>query len=271
MFWALPLLAAIICAVHAARRAFRHPTPSVQGERSSRGREGAPSPSDWEEPLPKKVVLRYTVPQRLFHWANAVTCIVLLISGLAIFSPGLFPGSTTTAAWFALHRWFAVVLMLGIFFHVVYDAYIQDAWGFMWFGRDAAGQLGQIARNFLGLSPVYPKYGKYHPMQMGSHWMMAGSVFALVVTGLILWRPARIVLPLDLLGLDWEFIFLCRILHGFLASALMALIIGHVYFAVVVKKNWIISKTMITGKIDYDYYVTFHEIAAERSVQRRRR
>ncbi len=264
IFWALPILALLICAVHAARRAYRHPIPTIEGEENgSSGQGEAKSPNDRAEQHQKKAILRYTVPQRLFHWVNAGACILLLISGIAIYSPGLFPGSVSAATWFSFHRWFGVVLMVGIPFHVVYDAYVQDSFGFMWFGRDVINTLDKIARNFLGLSPVYPKYTKYHPMQMGTHWMMAANLFALIVTGLILWKPTRILFPLDLLGLDWNFIFFCRTLHDFFAAAFMALVIGHVYFAIVIKKNWVISKTMLTGKIDYDYYIRFHEIMGE--------
>jgi cytochrome b subunit of formate dehydrogenase len=115
----------------------------------------------------------------------------------------------------------------------------------------------------MGFSPVYPKYNKYHPMQIGTHWMMAGSLFALIITGLIIWKPTRIIFPLGLLGLGWDFVFLCRTLHDFFASGLMALIIGHVYFAVVIKKNWTISATMLTGQVDHSYYAKFHELAGE--------
>lgn len=264
IFWVLPVLALLICAVHAARRAFRHPIPTI-GEDSagSPGEDEASSPDSKTQKHQKRAILRYTMPQRLFHWVNGGTCILLLISGLAVYSPGLLPGSFPTASWFALHRWFAVVLMVGIPFHVVYDGYVQDSLGFMWFSRATFKTLGQIARNFLGLSPVYPKYTKYHPMQVGTHWMMAANLFALIVTGLILWKPTRILFPLDLLGLGWDFIFFSRTIHDFFAASFMALIIGHVYFAIVIKKNWVISQTMLTGKIDYDYYARFHEIMGE--------
>lgn len=267
IFWALPLLALLACSIHAARRAFRHPTPPAErDEAGSSGQEQGPGSDDRAELVQRKVVLRYTVPQRLFHWVNAVACILLLISGLAIYSHSPSWGSAYTATWFATHRWSAMVLLAGIPFHVVYDAFIRDSFGFMWFGEDVFNLLGQIARNFLGLSPVYPKYGRYHPMQIGTHWMMAGSLIALIITGMIIWRPIRILFPLGPLGLSWDFVFLCRTLHDFFAGAFMALLIGHVYFAVVIKKNWIISRTMLTGKIDYEYYTRYHEISQEITV-----
>jgi formate dehydrogenase subunit gamma len=269
VFWGLPLLAFLVCAVHAARRAFRQPTPTEgEGTEGSLGQEEAGSPEGRAKPVIRRVMVRYTAAQRAFHWANAAICITLLLSGLAIYSPGLFAGSLPTATWFGWHRWLAVVLMGGIVFHAVYGAYIHDSLAFMWFDRDMFNRLVQIAKNFLGLSPVYPKYTKYHPMQMGTHWMIAGSLFALIITGLILWRPTRILLPLDLLGLGWDFIYFCRTLHGFFAGAFLALLIGHLYFAVMIKKNWIMTKSMFTGRVDYDYYVRSHEVFGETVVEK---
>jgi formate dehydrogenase subunit gamma len=211
----------------------------------------------------KKVILRYTVAQRVFHWVNAIACIVLLMTGLGIYAPGLFGNAVSTGTWFVWHSWFAVLLMVGVVFHFIHDSLIEDAFGFMWIGKEEVDTLKQVSKNFLGTSKVYPKYGKYNPMQIASHWMFTGSIFALILTGLILWKPTRFLFPLELLGLGWGFIYFCRILHDFFAAALLALIIGHVYFALFIKKNWSVSKSIITGKIDYAPYIKYHTLARE--------
>jgi hypothetical protein len=52
-------------------------------------------------------------------------------------------------------------------------------------------------------------------------------------------------------------------LHGFFASCLLALVIGHVYLRVVLRKNWSIGDPMLTGTVDYDHYAKFHILANE--------
>jgi cytochrome b subunit of formate dehydrogenase len=268
VFWALPALAVLSCAVHAVRRAFGRQTSdhgdvvataSDPGEVPRAGGDG--------EPPAKKVVLRHSAPQRIYHWANAGATFVLLLTGLVGYSADLLPG-WGSAIRFPVHAWFGVILMVGIPFHVVHDAFMENAFGFMWFGRDVFRTQKDIARNFLGLSLRYPKHDKYHPMQISFHWVMAGTLTALIVTGLILWKPTRILFPLGLLGLGWDFVFYCRTLHDFFTSSLIALIIGHVYFAVALKQNRVISKTMLTGTIDYDEYVKIANIRGEVELDR---
>jgi cytochrome b subunit of formate dehydrogenase len=47
----------------------------------------SPSPTDVE----KHAVSRYTTGARMNHWLTAICLILLAISGLALFSPSLFP------------------------------------------------------------------------------------------------------------------------------------------------------------------------------------
>jgi cytochrome b subunit of formate dehydrogenase len=268
IFWVLPVLAALSCAVHAVRRAFGQPPAAYGDERPDLPAEDESSSADDRAgPFAEKVILRHTLAQRVYHWGNVVAIFVLLVTGLGAILPEGFLGSTPAATRFALHRWFAVVLIVGIPFHVIYDALVRNSFGFMWFGTDAFKTLGHITRNFLGSSSTYPKYYKYHPMQIINHWMMAGNLFALIVTGLILWKPTRAFFPLDLFGLGWGFVFFNRVLHDFFTSSLLALVIGHAYFAVAIKQNWIISKTMLTGRIDYGEYTKHHTIAYEIGVE----
>jgi len=45
--------------------------------------------------------------------------------------------------------------------------------------------------------------------------------------------------------------------------SLAAMIIGHVYFAVFIKKNWPDLKAMFTGTIPLEEYMRYHEIESE--------
>ncbi len=40
----------------------------------------------------------------------------------------------------------------------------------------------------------------------------------------------------------------------------MAMVIAHVYFGILIKKNWVISRSMLTGTLPYDEYARYHEL-----------
>jgi cytochrome b subunit of formate dehydrogenase len=126
--------------------------------------------------------------------------------------------------------------------------------------RAETGRILAIFRNFFGLSKSYPLASKYHTGQILFHWAVAGNLFLLILTGMVLWKPFRDLLPLSLLGLGWDFIFFSRILHGFFSATLIASLIGHFYFALFIKKNWPEAKSMATGRISPQEYLTSHSL-----------
>jgi formate dehydrogenase subunit gamma len=205
-------------------------------------------------------IKRYTVPQRIFHWVNAVSVFVLLISGLAIYAPNLFASmDVPTSTWFKLHMWFSAIFLAGVGFHIIHAAFFLDRLENLWFGRAEQHRLIIIIKNFLGLTRQYPKLGKYHPTQILVHWAFFANLFVLTLTGFILWKPLRYLIPFRLFGFGWDFIFFNRILHDFFTASLAAMIIGHVYFAVFIKKNWPDLKAMFTGTIPLEEYERYHE------------
>jgi len=205
------------------------------------------------------MVKRYTAAQIAFHWVDTVCVGVLLVSGLGIYDPDIF-GGLPAATWYAWHSWFAVIFLFALGFHVVYDGLVLDELAFMWFGKRELERQRMIARNFLGLTRAYPKYGKYHPSQIIFHWLAAANVLALVLTGLVLWKPTRALFPLRMLGLGWDFVYSCRTLHDFFTATLIALLIGHVYFGIGIRKNWATARSMLTGKLPYEEYAKYHEV-----------
>jgi Ni,Fe-hydrogenase I cytochrome b subunit len=64
--------------------------------------------------------------------------------------------------------------------------------------------------------------------QIVFHWVLALDVLGLVITGFILWQPARNIRRafLDALGLDA--IFFARVLHQIFTLGLLVLVLAHV-------------------------------------------
>jgi cytochrome b subunit of formate dehydrogenase len=230
--------------IHAARRAFRQPSPTEPGEQGS--------------PLAAEEIERHDLFQRILHWSNAAAIITLAISGWMIYRP--FSPERTASLWFSWHRWAAVLLLVGVAFHAIYESFFVHRPNPMAVSGVQAGKVLAILKNFFGLSNVYPRLGKYHPGQIFFHWLVAGNLFLLTLTGFIIWKPFRGLLPLSLLGLDWNFIFYNRLLHGFFTATLIASLFAHIYFAVLIKKNWKEARSMFTGRVPSHEYLRSHDL-----------
>jgi len=248
IFFVFLTVALSFCLIHAARRAFRQPIPTEVLE----GKNHA-------GPSGEQMMERHNLFQRIYHWLNATAVLILVISGWLIYQPKS-PLSLEGPAseWFFWHRWGVALLLVGITYHIVYESFIAKSENPMAVNRAEGRRILAIFKNFFGLSRFYPLAGKYHSGQIFFHWAVAANLLALILTGFVLWKPFRDLLPLSLLGLGWDFIFYCRLLHGFFSSTLIASLIGHVYFALLIKKNWPEAKSMITGRISIEEYSKSH-------------
>lgn len=246
IFWAFLLAALAFCIVHAARRAFRQPKPTEVQSPNSTSANG-------------EQMERHTLFQRVFHWANAIAVFILAGSGWMIYQPGKVPlMEGPPSEWFFLHRWGVAILLVGISAHILREAFIAQEANPMVFNRAEARRFLSIFKNFFGLSKNYPLAGKYHIGQLIFHWAVAGNLFLLILTGMVLWKPLRGFLPLSLFGLGWDFIYFARILHGLFSATLFASLIGHIYFALFIEKNWPEAKSMVTGRMSLQEYLDSH-------------
>jgi cytochrome b subunit of formate dehydrogenase len=250
IFFAFAAAALAFCIIHAARRAFRQPRPTDLPQE-----KGSISAARAEE------MERHTLFQRIFHWSNAAAVITLALSGWMIYQPRQIPTlEQTTSEWFFWHRWGVALLLVGVVAHIINESFIANGSNPMAVDRAEIGRILAIFRNFFGLSKSYPLASKYHTGQIFFHWVVAGNLFLLILTGMVLWKPFRDLLPLSLLGLGWNLIFSSRILHGFFSATLIASLIGHFYFALFIKKNWPEAKSMVTGRISLQEYLTSHSL-----------
>jgi len=238
------------CIIHAARRAFRQPHPTDLPPEE--GRISATGAEEME---------RHTLFQRIYHWSNALAVLILAFSGWMIYQPQRVPTlDQTTSEWFFWHRWGVALLLVGVLAHIINESFIAKGTNPMAVNRAEARRILAIFKNFFGLSKSYPLASKYHTGQIFFHWAVAGNLFLLILTGIILWKPLRDLLPLSLFGLGWDFIFFSRILHGLFSATLMASLIGHFYFALFIKKNWPEAKSMVTGRIPAREYLESHSL-----------
>lgn len=130
-------------------------------------------------------VRRYSGSARINHWIVAISFVLLLISGLSLFHPGLFVigatlfGDGQTMRW--IHPWIGVVLVIaftGLFIRF-FPANLPAFTDFQWLGR---------IRSVLTAHDEYlPEIGKYNAGQKFVFWSQAVLIGVMFVTGIGLW------------------------------------------------------------------------------------
>jgi formate dehydrogenase subunit gamma len=136
-------------------------------------------------PRPPDAIRRYSEAERLTHWGVALAYIVLFLSGLALFHPFFF----WISALFGSPTLMRIIHpFVGVALAVLFAGYavrlrrenLLTASDRRWL-RHVTGYIG-------GKEEVRVE-GKYNAGQKIMYWSMIVSILALLVTGIVLWRP----------------------------------------------------------------------------------
>jgi formate dehydrogenase subunit gamma len=178
-------------------------------------------------------VRRYSGSARLNHWVMAISFVLLLLSGLALFHPSLFVlsdlfGGGGNARW--LHPWVGLVFavsFLGLFIRFFVQN-LPELTDFIWLARLKA---------VLGAHDEYlPEVGKYNAGQKLVFWTQALLVPVMLVTGVGLWEPGLAYVE-QALGfkatIDQK--RLAALIHAMAAVLAIVIWIIHVYAALWVR------------------------------------
>lgn len=172
------------------------------------------------------MVARYTTAQRINHWITALCLILLALSGMSLFHPGLFfltalfGGGPATRA---IHPWFGTVLLLS--FGILFVRFFHHN---LWRREDTAwvGRIGDVISNH---EENLPEIGRYNAGQKLVFWLMSLLILVLFVSGVVIWDqyffnlttiPAKRVAVLA---------------HSLAAVAIIGVWIIHVYAAIWVR------------------------------------
>ncbi len=178
-------------------------------------------------------VPRYSGSARINHWIVAISFVLLMISGLALFHPslywmtGLFGGGPT-ARW--VHPWLGIVLLIGFLglFIRFFAANLPERTDWVW--------LSKLRHVLAGREEYLPEVGKYNAGQKFVFWAQAFLVLVMFVTGIGLW-PAGLAYFEQLLGfkatIDQR--RMAAVIHAGAAVATIAIWIIHVYAAIWVR------------------------------------
>jgi formate dehydrogenase subunit gamma len=168
------------------------------------------------------LITRYSHAERLTHWAVAVAYVALFLSGLALFHPffywmsALFGGGALMRV---LHPFVGVAF--AILFYVYALRLVADNRFTEGDKRWLRGMFGYMNKK----GGEVPVEGKYNAGQKAMYWSMIVVIAALLVTGILIWRPYFAPsIPVDLRRFS-------GVIHAIMAFIMFVGIGIHIYAA----------------------------------------
>lgn len=198
-------------------------------------------------------VKRHSLLDRAYHWLMALCVFVLMATAF-------LPILGIKFQWLDIHWITGVVLAALVLIHIVRALVFQD-WRNMWIGRADLRDLWRDAARLFGSRKPALLPGKYEAAQKLYHFGVAVVVLAVIGTGLLMllkidtpfWRRNPYWFSAD----TWGWVY---VLHGFAAMAIVAIVIVHLYFALM-PDSWYMLRAMVRGWISGNDYSQHHDPA----------
>ena len=191
-------------------------------------------------------LLRHPVYTRVLHWSVAITFILSLLSGFAIYSPWLYRWLTPLFGGGAmtrfLHPWFGLAFTIAFFFQFL-NWFAPMAWNendTRWMKRIRA-----YVSNREKLEP--PETGFFNGGQKLYFWIIALSAVLFLITGILLWFDH--VVP------RWT-VAVSYVVHDIAALIMLAGFIIHIYEGTAAQPGTF--RSMIDGTVSRAWARTHH-------------
>ena len=191
-------------------------------------------------------LLRHPVYTRILHWTVAISFILALLSGFAIYSPWLyrwltplFGGGPMTRF---LHPWFGLLFNIAFFFQFLnWFAPMQ------WRAADSRWmrRLKAYASNREKLEPE--ETGFFNGGQKLYFWAIAASAVLFLITGLLLWFDH--VVPRWLVAVSY-------VIHDIAALMMLGAFIIHIYEGTAAQPGTF--RSMTDGTVTREWAWTHH-------------
>lgn len=213
----------------------------------------------------QKMYPRFRMWARIEHIILLVSFAVLALTGLpqryfespfAVDMINAMGGITTVRL---VHRYAAVLLILGSVYHLLLGAYRWYVKGermrIMLRPKDAVDIYETVKHN-LGLQEEPPKMPKFNFGEKIEYWAVIWGTAVMIITGFMLWNPIAItsILP-------GQFIPAAKTAHS--AEALLAvlsIVIWHFYNVLIKHRNW----SIFTGNLPENQMKEEHMLEYER-------
>jgi len=191
-------------------------------------------------------LLRHPVYTRVLHWSVAITFILSLLSGFAIYSPWLyrwltplFGGGPMTRF---LHPWFGLAFTIAFFFQFL-NWFVPMTWNeddTRWMKRMRAYVSNREKRE-------PPETGFFNGGQKLYFWVIAFSAILFLITGILLWFDH--VVPRWIVAVSY-------VLHDIAGLIMLAGFIIHVYEGTAAQPGTF--RSMIDGTVSRAWARTHH-------------
>ena len=166
---------------------------------------------------------RFSAADRVNHWLVGISFILLALSGLAFFHPAFFflthlLGGGVWAR--ILHPFigvFLALLFLIMFFRFVKNN-LLTATDWQW--------LGRIGEMMGGDDRDMPPSDKFNAGQKMLFWLVTLCLILLTLSGVVMWRAYFSA------SFSIEMVRFAAVVHALAATAMMGLIIVHIYAAI---------------------------------------
>jgi formate dehydrogenase subunit gamma len=191
-------------------------------------------------------LLRHPVYTRVLHWTVAISFVLSLLSGFAVYSPWLFRwltplfGGGPTARF--LHPWFGLAFDVAFFFQ-----FINWLAPMAWTGADRrwTRRIKEYVTNREKLEPE--DVGFFNAGQKLYFWAIVVSALLFLVTGLLMWFDN--VVPRWLVALSY-------VVHDIAALVMLAGFIIHIYEGTAAQPGTF--RAMTNGTVTKEWAWTHH-------------
>ncbi len=209
-------------------------------------------------------ILVWQLPVRLWHWLNALSIVLLMVTGLYIGNPIFSPVENGNADQFVMgwariiHFVSAFVFMIGLLVRI-YWAFVGNKYTrFSILRKGFWSGLWETIKFYLFLPNKKPHYIGHNPLAQLAYWVIFGGCSILLsLTGLFLFtEPQRgSVLESMFSWIGWLFggSFTTRSIHHWAAWGVVVFVVLHIYLAIredYLARNGTMSSIFSGYKID---------------------
>jgi len=191
-------------------------------------------------------ILRHPLYTRILHWLVALSFILALLSGFAIYSPWLYKWLTPLfgggAMTRVLHPWFSLAFTVAFTFQFFNWLLLMR-----WTNADSRW-LRRMKDYVRNRGPKEPKdTGFFNGGQKLYFWMIVFSALTFLITGLLLWFDH--VVPRWLVAVSY-------VLHDLAALVMLAGFIIHIYEGTAAAPGTF--QSMVDGTVTREWAATHH-------------
>ena len=169
---------------------------------------------------PALLIERYNANERTIHWITALSFILLALSGLALFHPAMF----WLSALFGGGQWMRILHpFIGLVMFSAFSCLAIRYWRHNLIELSDIQWLLRILQILQNRDEGLPEVARYNGGQKMLFWTLLPCMFALLLTGIVIWRRYfSVYFAIDVLRF-------AALVHSLVAFVLILAIIVHIY------------------------------------------